>query len=250
MRALAIATLVVATSLHAAAAAKDKSPSFEVIILAGGSTPAEAEAARTASAPVFERVVRATDGFPKVVRSDDYEGLRPGFVILVAGICAKKADAAAVRDIFNASGLVGVYTRTVKGTLDGQCPTLNTSSSPSRGWDEDKRAPVVDSVASVVMRLLSRAVTKPKGCDAKSVKIVVEQAGKELTSRTFDGECVAPAGGDDVGSSSSFDASLYVENGRSAVTVRGQVWLYDTPDTSCNFYEWKDGVIVGTPCED
>jgi len=103
---------------------------YEVIIAGGGKTRVEAEQAlaRIESKLFYLRHGRKNGrSFPKVMRSDELKGLKPGFFVAVLGLCkttshppkARKALLFALREIEK-----GAYARGVEGTFDDSCPPL------------------------------------------------------------------------------------------------------------------------------
>lgn len=97
---------------------------LEVLIMGGGAQPADAEAALArarAEAEVLEAIAPLASGFPVVRRSDELEGLRPGFHVVLLGFCPKQ-DVAARLDLLRPL-FPGTYSRPVKVALDGPaCP--------------------------------------------------------------------------------------------------------------------------------
>ena len=90
-----------------------------LLILGGGKSPADAAAAK--SKLRVPKSVTPADGYPRVVKSDDIQGLKPGFHIVVLGACAPdewRLDA--MRTMFD-----GSYVRAIEWK-DGAvpCPKL------------------------------------------------------------------------------------------------------------------------------
>jgi hypothetical protein len=96
----------------------------QVVIVTGVADPAAARSkleewsARLAKSEVL---VELQDGYPKLVHSADYPGLRPGFEIAIAGFCRKQE----IEPILSALRRVeaGTYARTVSlGSEVLACP--------------------------------------------------------------------------------------------------------------------------------
>ena len=112
----------------------------QILILTGGKTEAEAEKRlENLSTLVSEMgdVVAFPPDFPAVVKSDQYEGLKPGFFIVVAGVCDDKALKPALETL---KVLVpGTYAKPItwKKPGDPPCPSLG-EEPPGRGWNLEK----------------------------------------------------------------------------------------------------------------
>ncbi|MCP3138360.1 hypothetical protein [Pyxidicoccus xibeiensis] len=69
-------------------------------------------------------------GFPQVVRSDAYPGLRPGFTILIAGFCAPDAAVGVLEELKKV--FPGAYERKVTGVEPTSCPKRTaTAAAPA-----------------------------------------------------------------------------------------------------------------------
>lgn len=65
-------------------------------------------------------------GFPKVVRSDGYQGLRPGFTIVIAGFCAPDSASGALEALKKT--FPGAYSRNVSGVEPASCPKFTAAA--------------------------------------------------------------------------------------------------------------------------
>lgn len=120
MRAMRVLPLL-AVLLSTVAQAADSS----VLILAGDADAArgpallqEAQGKLSATPPALT----LAPGFPQVVRSDGYQGLRPGFTIVIAGFCPPDAASGpleALKKVFP-----GAYMRKVSGMEPASCPKV------------------------------------------------------------------------------------------------------------------------------
>jgi tetratricopeptide (TPR) repeat protein len=106
------ALLLCALSLSARAA--------EVLLVADG-----AQSSRAVQLLRTEPVngVRAAGGYPKVMKSDDLPGLKPGRLVTVLGVCD---DRKAAQRVVNAlKGKVPLSIRTVEGEWPSACPATD-----------------------------------------------------------------------------------------------------------------------------
>lgn len=92
-------------------------PAAEVILVADG-----AQGSRVVQQLRTEVVsgVRAAAGYPRVMKSDDIPGLRPGKLVTVVGFCDDPK--AAQRVVAALKGKLAVSTRTVEGEWADACP--------------------------------------------------------------------------------------------------------------------------------
>ena len=65
--------------------------------------------------------VRTAAGYPRVMKSDEIPGLKPGKLVTVVGFCTDRK--AAQRTVNGLKGKLSVYIRTVEGEWPGACPT-------------------------------------------------------------------------------------------------------------------------------
>ena len=126
--------------LAAPTAVPAQSSPAQLIILTGGSTQAEGDARLKNLAPVISAaggIIEFHAGYPKVEKSADIEGLKPGFFIVVAGAC-KPADVAPALEAFKVLA-PGTYAKPITWTGDvAPCPSLGESPGAGRGWSLEK----------------------------------------------------------------------------------------------------------------
>ncbi|RYZ40022.1 MAG: hypothetical protein EOO71_17735 [Myxococcaceae bacterium] len=128
------------------ASAKEPKPrSYEIIIVGGGKTEAEAQAAleRLKEKVLWVRLAATSNDLPGVKKSDDYPGLNKGLHIAVLGLCVKGGDTN-VKDLLKAvkPHAPGVYSKSIKGQYGDPCPPVHTFTPPS---DEEK--PFLERIA-------------------------------------------------------------------------------------------------------
>ena len=100
-------------------------PDATAVIWGGGATREAADEAKSAweeSASRWDFVALAP-GFPQVVKSDTLEGLKPGFFVVLLGVCIGTPDKAV--DVLDALE-PAIYTRTVKWSKSNACPATAT----------------------------------------------------------------------------------------------------------------------------
>ncbi len=129
---LMTASLLASLLLAAAPAA----PTHRILIVAGGKTSAEANAAVRAIRADQASVAQPAPGYPVIVESSTIPGLNPGYVIAVFGACpvgdvpclltleeARRELAVSTRN--GGVGLAGAYFRDVVWTTSAPAPTLS-----------------------------------------------------------------------------------------------------------------------------
>ena len=117
------------------ASAKEPKPrTYDIIILGGGKTEAEAQAPLEA---LKKKVlwVKLTEGswhYPRVEKSDDYPGLNKGLYIAVLGLCARDGDTNAKALVKAVKALSpGTYSKSIKGAYGDPCPPTGAFTPPS-----------------------------------------------------------------------------------------------------------------------
>ena len=113
--------------------------SFDALIAGGGKTKADAEKAAAAiEAKLFHlRFGARQRSFPKVVRSDEVKGLRPGLFVAILGFCEKSSPVLeALRKIDP-----GIYARKVQGDFAESCPPL-ALIEPAAGEENELRSAI------------------------------------------------------------------------------------------------------------
>lgn len=124
--ALMIADEARALELIALLGADSASPGdgVEALVWGGGTTESDAQkwlGLWTAEAPKYSSLITLAPGFPKVVKSDDVPGMKPGFVVVVLGYC-KGTDARLPLGVLKGVA-ERVYARRVSIESEGACPT-------------------------------------------------------------------------------------------------------------------------------
>jgi len=122
-----LAALLLATLAHAAAAA----PVTAIIWRGASKTPEEAAQAVKeweAVAELAGQVAVLPQGFPKVVRSETVQGLRPGYHAVLLGVCAEPQGAAVLSLLKGIDG--DLYGRAVEGQAEA-CPQLEREAKVS-----------------------------------------------------------------------------------------------------------------------
>jgi hypothetical protein len=104
------------------------------LILGGGKTKADAEAVlKKFSAP---KELRPAAGYPKLQKSDEVKGLKPGFFVALLGYCDNAGDLEnEVRQMWKAQK--GSYAREVDAAVPGACPKIDGPKLPPT--DEEKK---------------------------------------------------------------------------------------------------------------
>ncbi|MBZ4421341.1 tetratricopeptide repeat protein [Myxococcus sp. RHSTA-1-4] len=136
------------------ASAKEPRPrTYDIIIVGGGKTETEAQAAldRLKERVLWVRLTAGRWNYPGVKKSDDYPGLNKGLHIAVLGLCAKGNGT-------NAKALVkavkvlapGTYSKSIKGQYGDPCPPIGAFTPPDA---EEKKH-------------LDRIAQEPKSADA------------------------------------------------------------------------------------
>jgi tetratricopeptide (TPR) repeat protein len=115
----------------AAPAREPKPRTYDIIIVGGGKTEAEAQAAldRLKEKVLWVRVARG--GYLGVHKSEDFPGLNKGLHIAVLGLCAggKGTDNKALLNAVKALA-PGTYSKSIKGQYGDPCPPLAAFTPP------------------------------------------------------------------------------------------------------------------------
>jgi hypothetical protein len=118
---IVLVSVLVVGSVHAE---PDPTPTV-VFIVGGGKTAADAEKARAALVKhAWLWRLHEHPGWPKVMRSDDVPGLKPGLFITVAATCTVEGnipDAIAALDATLKRVAKGSYSRTITAVLGNAC---------------------------------------------------------------------------------------------------------------------------------
>jgi hypothetical protein len=171
---------------------------MQVLILAGGTTPADPVRWLEAQAPALARL-RAdgggfAEGYPRALESATVKGLRPGFHVVVAGYCAPGASAAPLAVL--RKPFPGTYERRVEVPADrASCPALVAGEPGAELSDGDVvrlavrhsgLAPPPGASAAVAGSARGRLVALAggrAGATAPSVALLLDQV-----ARSEDGE--------------------------------------------------------------
>ncbi len=129
--------LVVTAVLPVLASAQAPKPrDYDIIILGGGKTEAEAQAVldRLKEKVLWVRLTAGKWNFPSVDKSDDYPGLNKGLYIAVLGLCARE-DKSGINSNKNLVKAVkvfspGTYSKKVRGQYGDPCPPLAAFTPP------------------------------------------------------------------------------------------------------------------------
>lgn len=120
MRPLLIALALAATPAHAAP------PELRAIVLTGTKLPARVGGQLAAVKAKLGRFVLAP-GFPKVVESKTVPGLKPGFEVILLGVCSEAGADTHLADFIEArakAAVPGAYGRPVEVSVGASCPRL------------------------------------------------------------------------------------------------------------------------------
>lgn len=97
------------------------------LIGGGGPDRVDGELALAEARRVADELHLSATGFPRVVRSDDVRGLKPGLHVVLLGVCATKDEATRVRESLR-TALPHAYLRRVEGVAIG-CPVVSTAAA-------------------------------------------------------------------------------------------------------------------------
>lgn len=229
--------------LPAAAKPKAKAPaSFHVIILGGGKTPAEAQAALERYKDAAHEGVTPAEGYPKLLKSDELAGLNPGFHIAVLGICSEVERARTLRDVANLA-LPGVYLKQVQVSVADACPKLALPRPKAlKGHTHQGSYPVRAGVKGLSYEVHARALdTKKDPCVVSRLVVRLELGGKVVDEESWSGDCNPPLGEGDLGSSS--EVSLERE-----LTFGDRSFLLVKESSSANDNTTHTWTLVGESC--
>ncbi|NNB94213.1 hypothetical protein HI113_09890 [Corallococcus exiguus] len=116
---------------------------YDIVIVGGGKTEEEAQAALDKLKPKVLWVRLSTTGFPGVEKSDNYPGLNKGLYIAVLGLCPKGGDTD-IKKLMKAvkAHAPGAYSKSIKGQYGNPCPPDSAFLPPDA---EEK--PLLDRIA-------------------------------------------------------------------------------------------------------
>lgn len=121
--------LLVALLPLAVSAREPKPRTYDIFIIGGGKTEADAQAALDALKAKVVWVRVANGGYLGVHTSDEFPGLNKGLHIAVLGLCAKGPGN---KDLLKAVKALapGTYTKSIKGQYGDPCPPLGAFTPP------------------------------------------------------------------------------------------------------------------------
>lgn len=108
---------------------------YDIFILGGGKTQADADAAlhKYQQSVFYLRYGHSASAYPGTLSSASIPGLKPGFFIAVAGLCAhsehNKAERTALLKTLQAA-VKGSYVREIKGQYGDPCPEAAALAQP------------------------------------------------------------------------------------------------------------------------
>jgi hypothetical protein len=109
-------------------------PAAELILVADGAQDSRAvQLLRTEAV----NGVRAAAGYPRVMKSDDLPGLKPGRLVTVLGACEDRQTAQRVVNALK--GKVPLSLRTVEDEWAGACPSMDPPPPPSDAMETKLR---------------------------------------------------------------------------------------------------------------
>ncbi|WPB76581.1 hypothetical protein KYC5002_47290 [Archangium violaceum] len=231
--------------LPAEAKPKARAPaSFHIIILGGGQTPAEAQAALEKYTRGAHPGVTPVEGYPRLLESDEMAGLKPGFHIAVLGICPEVERARALRDLANLA-MPGVYLREVHASVPDACPKLVLPKPKAlKGHVHQGSYPVRAGVKGLSYEVHSRALdTGQTPCVESRLVVRLELGGRAVDEESWTGDCNPPVGEGDLGSSSEWSLEEALSFGeRSFLLVKESASIADNTT-----HTWR---LVGEACGD
>lgn len=170
--------LLVALAPIVASAQALKPRAYDIIILGGGKTEAEAQAAldRLKAKVLWVRLTAKSWNYPGVKKSDDYPGLNKGLYIAVLGLCGRGAQSHSKNLLKAVKALEpGAYSKNIKGQYGDPCPPTAAFTPPVA--DEKKH--------------LDRIAKEPRSADAfVAYGLYLKDAGRLEEARIVTDEAV------------------------------------------------------------
>lgn len=167
-RRLALATLVALGLAAGPARAEGPLRKGYLLVLASAPTP-EAARAALARTPQLE-VLKLAAGFPRIVESARVSGLRPGFHVVVGGICEARSPAEVARQVLDVAAGADFYVREVEVPADAfGCPAL-VPAGPRGSFPVAQEAPL--DARSPDVRWVLRKKKLNERCAAWQVELV------------------------------------------------------------------------------
>jgi hypothetical protein len=162
------------------------------LLLGGGQTEAEAQAAllhyqRTARSGVSPRA-----GFPRVVKSETLGGLVPGLHLAVLGVCEDVQQARRVLELVSLE-LPGASLKPVQGEVAGQCPGVELPpAQPPEGFEHRGSWPARPAGKGATFEAFVRPEVRPLDapCEPPVLLLRLQLGGLVLGEERLEGECV------------------------------------------------------------
>jgi hypothetical protein len=126
---------VVLMAALASAPALVHAKSYEIIVLGGGKTEADAQSSLEGLRAKVPWMQYVQSYYPRVAKSDEFPGLNNGLYIAVLGLCAK-GNGTDVKKLVKAVNAVqkGAYSKAIQGDYGDPCPPDSAFAAP--GYDE------------------------------------------------------------------------------------------------------------------
>ncbi|MFP2908487.1 hypothetical protein ACLESD_26225 [Pyxidicoccus sp. 3LFB2] len=126
--------LLLVTLVPVVASAQAPKPrNYDIIILGGGKTEAEAQAVleRLKAKVLWVRMTAGSWNYPGVKKSDDYPGLNKGLYIAVLGLCGRGAKSQSTHLMKAVKALEpGAYAKNIRGQYGDPCPPIGAFTPP------------------------------------------------------------------------------------------------------------------------
>lgn len=163
------------------------------LVFSGGAQKADAERALASwqrLSPMWSPLIELRAGFPRVAESASVPGLKPGFFVLLLGVCDEGSDALdTIKALYP-----GAYERPAPDGTPTACPTVRTDAdqkvSPVKVQAGSKTA-----VANVVLSRRTTSGNGPPGVSGSVGVVLVDRTtGAVLDLLELDGESEADTG--------------------------------------------------------
>lgn len=218
---LAVAMSFGASSAKAAPAkSKSKADESHIVIIGGGKTRADADAALESFTKKQVAVLGIPDGYPRVFKSDELAGLNPGFHIVVLGFCpkSKAVEVSALANIYQP----GTYTKKVGSFFPDSCPVVR--KLPSKREPRHKEVDTLNFPApndSLNWEVFTSDFSEDDGfCEAPDLIVQVRRGKVLLAEEVFAGYCRRGSEEDgDSGSSDTYSVSESIKVGGETFVV-------------------------------
>ncbi|WP_164012246.1 hypothetical protein [Pyxidicoccus trucidator] len=170
--------LLVALLPAVASAQAPKLHNYDIIIVGGGKTEAEAQAVldRLKAKVLWVRLTTGSWDYPGVKKSDDYPGLNKGLYIAVLGLCSRGKESGS-RHLLKAVKALepGAYSKHIRGQYGNPCPPVGAFTPPDA---EEKKH-------------LDRIAKEPRSADAfYAYGLYLKEGGRLEEARIVTDEAV------------------------------------------------------------